>query len=275
MADKTQRSFEKDYLDKRAESMEQFLDTVVESEMLRSSPHLLGFLQCGEESEWQKLKEELDKSLKNTSNLQETFDRKHFEGKNGLRVEDFETLQPELQCRITGSLKDYAIELDELLKMSEPLYEKLLDGTKQLSTDILGLSTTLTKIAEVSGELYNLHKKFNGAVRSHKWDRMQDMFGALNQHVVTWEKSIQKQVHTMQSPLLKALDLTLGESESFQNVLGSHLGSKPSKHCGSRVFQVLGRSGKQKRKAVCPGESQGLGNRLYKYKACPGGYSQK
>jgi hypothetical protein len=67
MADKTQRSFEKEYLDKRAEILQQFMDSVVESEVLRSSIQLLCFLKCADENQWTKIKEELEKNLKKTS----------------------------------------------------------------------------------------------------------------------------------------------------------------------------------------------------------------
>lgn len=124
MAEKTQRSFDPEYLAKRAEIMQQFLDSVAESEVLRSSLHLLCFLKCSDDGQWSKIKEELEKTIKKTSNLNTTFSRKIFEGKNGLKVEDFENIYGDLQCRITGTLKDYAVELDELIKVSEPLYEK-------------------------------------------------------------------------------------------------------------------------------------------------------
>lgn len=67
MADKTQRSFEKEYLEKRAEILQQFMDSVVESEVLRSSIQLLCFLKCSDEGQWGKLKEELEKNVKKTS----------------------------------------------------------------------------------------------------------------------------------------------------------------------------------------------------------------
>lgn len=124
MADKTQRSFEKEYLEKRCETLGQFLDCICESETLRSSIHVLSFLKCTDEDQWNKIKEELEKNQKKTSGLRDNFSKKLFEGKNGLRVEDFENLHGDIQCRITGSLKDYSNELDELIKVSEPLYQK-------------------------------------------------------------------------------------------------------------------------------------------------------
>ncbi len=64
MAEKNQRNLEMDYLSKRAQILQQFMDSVGESEELRSSLHLLCFLKCTDEQQWTKIKEEFDKSLK-------------------------------------------------------------------------------------------------------------------------------------------------------------------------------------------------------------------
>lgn len=125
MADKTtQRSFDKEYLEQRASMLQQFMDSLLESEVIRSSIHLLSFLKCADDSQWSRIKEELEKGLKKTSGLSNNFSRKVFEGKNGLKVEDFENVYGDIQCRITSSLKEYAAELDELIKVSEPLCQK-------------------------------------------------------------------------------------------------------------------------------------------------------
>lgn len=193
MADKTQRSFEKEYLEKRCETLGQFLDCICESETLRSSIHVLSFLKCTDEDQWTKIKEELEKNQKKTSGLRDNFSKKLFEGKSGLRVEDFDNLHGDLQCRITGSLKDYSNELDELIKVSEPLYQKyiydlsrLIDQMKQLTLEFGAVSTTINKIADSATDLYNTHKKFNDSVKSHKWERMQDIYASLNQTMVSW-----------------------------------------------------------------------------------------
>ena len=57
-------------------------------------------------------------------NINSNFSKKLFEGKGGLKVEDFDSIYGETHCRITSSLKDYAVELDELIKVSEPLCHK-------------------------------------------------------------------------------------------------------------------------------------------------------
>lgn len=68
MADKTtQRSFDKEYLELRAASLQQFMDSLLESETIRSSIHLLSFLKCADDSQWSKIKEELEKGAKKTS----------------------------------------------------------------------------------------------------------------------------------------------------------------------------------------------------------------
>lgn len=70
MADKTtQRSFDKEYLEQRALHLQQFMDSLLESEVIRSSIHLLSFLKCADDNQWSKIKEELDKSTKKTSVL--------------------------------------------------------------------------------------------------------------------------------------------------------------------------------------------------------------
>lgn len=67
MADKTQRSLDMDYLVKRAQVLQQFMDSIVESETLRASLHVLCFLKCPDEAQWTKIKEEFEKVNKKTS----------------------------------------------------------------------------------------------------------------------------------------------------------------------------------------------------------------
>lgn len=67
MAEKTNRSLDKDYLNKRAETLQQFMDQVIESETLRSSLHLLSFLKVADGSTWLKVKEQFDKAIVPTS----------------------------------------------------------------------------------------------------------------------------------------------------------------------------------------------------------------
>jgi PX domain len=67
MAEKTNRNLDKDYLNKRAETLQQFIDQVIESETLRSSLQLLSFLKVTDGSTWLKVKEQFDKAIIPTS----------------------------------------------------------------------------------------------------------------------------------------------------------------------------------------------------------------
>jgi len=67
LPEKTQRSLEINYLKKRQEVLQEFIDSLVESEELRSSLHLLSFLKCTDEDQWGKIKAELNKVTKKVS----------------------------------------------------------------------------------------------------------------------------------------------------------------------------------------------------------------
>ena len=52
-----------------------------------------------------------------------------FEGKNPLKVEDFDSLKEELTCKIVPEIKEYSQDLEDLVKLSEPLYAKYRELT--------------------------------------------------------------------------------------------------------------------------------------------------
>lgn len=90
------------------------------------------------------------------------------------------------------------------------------------------MSTTLSKIADTSSDLYNTHKKFNTTVKSHKWERMQDVYASLNQAMATWgrswtltfsEQSLKRQIETMKGYMDKTFKYTSKEFESFNEVV--------------------------------------------------------
>lgn len=117
-------SMELGELNRHVETLQQLIDGIVESETLRSSIHLVCFLKSADTSQWKKIKEELDKTSKKYSDLMSKLSKSFFEGEQGLRVEDFESVFGDLHGRITGGLKLYADELDEVLKVSESHYKK-------------------------------------------------------------------------------------------------------------------------------------------------------
>lgn len=73
-------------------------------------------------------------------------------------------------------------------------------------------------MADTATELYNTNKKFNTAVKSHKWERMQDTYASINQTLVCWERSLKKQSEFLQTHLTKNFKYTIKEFESFSDV---------------------------------------------------------
>lgn len=68
MASKSgQGSLEMEYLKKRALVLQRFIDCVGESEILRSSPHVLNFLKITDNNCWAKAREQMQKKVKKIS----------------------------------------------------------------------------------------------------------------------------------------------------------------------------------------------------------------
>ena len=86
-------------------------------------------------------------------------------------------------------------------------------------SDFNSICGTMNRMADTATELYNTNKKFNTSVKSHKWDRMQDVYASLNQIMVGWEKSVRKQNEFLQTHLQNTFRWTIKEFESFNEVL--------------------------------------------------------
>lgn len=121
-------------------------------------------------------------------NLRSNFSKKLFEGKTPLQVEDIRNLRGEIPCMISPVLKDYSNHLEDLVKMSQPIYyryicmnSRLTDQVKQLMADVSAACQTLAKISSSAGELQKLHESFNSSVKSHKLTSMSEVYNALNQ----------------------------------------------------------------------------------------------
>ena len=101
---------------------------------------------------------------------------------------------------------------------SKACFIRLLEQSKQLSHELTTICSTISKMADTASDLYNTHKKFNVAVKSHKWESMQDVCASLNQSLVSWEKSLKKQNESLQTYLTKSFKYTIKEFDSFSEV---------------------------------------------------------
>jgi hypothetical protein len=45
---------------------------------------------------------------------------------------------------------------------------------------------SLSKVADTTAELHDLHRKFNESVKTHKWDSMEQVYSALNHTIDSW-----------------------------------------------------------------------------------------
>lgn len=74
------------------------------------------------------------------------------------------------------------------------------------------------KLTDIIGQLAETHKKFNTLVKSHKWEYMQDVYQTLNTSFTTWDKSLRKQIDSIQLYMHKTFKYTHKEFEDFNEV---------------------------------------------------------
>ncbi len=77
---------------------------------------------------------------------------------------------------------------------------------------------TMARISETTADLYKIQKHFNDKVTTHKWLPMEEVYSVLNHTIVAWEKSIRKQIDTIQNHLNMTFNYTTKEFEAFNEV---------------------------------------------------------
>ena len=110
------RSFEKEFLEKRLDSLQKFLKAICEQEELKRSIYFSGFVKYSDKSHWEQMKDQFLKDLSPVSSLNENYSKKLFDGARAPCLADFKSPSGEARSRITKELRDYAIHTDELLK---------------------------------------------------------------------------------------------------------------------------------------------------------------
>lgn len=199
MAEKNQRNLEMDYLSRRAQILQQFMDSVGESEELRSSLHLLCFLKCTDENQWAKIKEEFDKSLKKIAvgahRAESEVDffaaplrrKEPLEGRRLRHAERRTDLQDRARDKRVlagprGPDEAQRADLRQVLRVDS----RLIEQTRSLLIEFHNTCQSLSKVAETTAELHELHRKFNESVKTHKWESMQQVYSALNHTIDSW-----------------------------------------------------------------------------------------
>ena len=103
------RSFEKEFLDKRFETLQKFVNAVCEHEELKSSIYFSAFIKFQDHKQFTQMREQFDKAYSVTSSLKENYSKKLFEGPRPVKLSDFKTKEGLVRSRITKSLREYSI----------------------------------------------------------------------------------------------------------------------------------------------------------------------
>lgn len=173
-------------MEKRIEILDKFLCEIVEHEELRNSLYFSAFIKLNDDKIWENQKQAFDKSISITSSLKTNFNKKMFEGPNGVKLEHFRTRSGDVRSRISKDMRDYAVHTEDLQKMTYPIYERIEILCLQLSTDFERVSTTISLICDEMEVMESIHKKFNSMVKEGKWNLMESLYGILKKNLRSW-----------------------------------------------------------------------------------------
>lgn len=151
---------------------------------------------------------------------------------------------------ISPVLKDYSNHLEDLVKMSQPIYyryicmnSRLTDQVKQLMADVSAACQTLAKISSSAGELQKLNESFNSQVKSHKLTSMSEVYAALNQSMSSMGSlNLICRICLAKTDRPAQLEFTQNIHIHLQRARRDTAGDQTEKSCRSGVFQELGRT---------------------------------
>ena len=226
------RNFEQEFLNKRIETLEKFLSEICEHGELRSSIYFSSFLKIADEKVWTAQKEKMDKSVSKISSLKENFSKKMFEGSNGIKLEHFKTITGEVRSRISKDLRDYAVQTDNLLKVTYPLYENIEVLCQELSTDIEKACSTVNKLCEQIHSLSGIHRKFNDVVKEGKWTLMEQLYSILNNSLSNWGRYMKKSSESVSNHILSTFQYTMKEYDSIYELIATR------NHAGQEYYKA-------------------------------------
>lgn len=213
------KNFEKDYLEKRLDVLQKFLNALCEHDELRSSPYFSAFLKFSHEGQFDMLKEELDKKVSITSNLKENFSKKLFEGSKPLKITEFRNKDGQVKCRIAKHLRDYAVNADELRKQAAEKYDNMKEICKELVKDVDKTVETVNKLCDQLTTLSNLHKKFNDVAKEGKWELMQKIYDIMSHSLQKWGGGMKKNVGLVEEHLFKTFKYSRKEYDPMNEII--------------------------------------------------------
>lgn len=220
MAKKTNsRSFEKEFLDKRFETLQKFVTAVCEHEELKSSIYFSAFIKFADHKQFTQMREEFDKAYSVTSCLKDNYSKKLFEGPKPVRLSDFKSKEGLVRSRITKDLREYSIQSEDLQKNCIPVYSALKDLCNELSVDINKTSDTIIRVCDQLNQLSLIHKRFNDNVQEGKWDLMQKLYDIMSHNLQKWSTILRKNSTVVQEHLMKTFKYSKKEYESVTDLI--------------------------------------------------------
>lgn len=180
------RSFEKEFLEKRMDTLQKFLNAVCDHEELRCSIYFSAFVKFSDKNHWDQMKDQYVKETSATSGLKDNYSKKLFEGPKPVRLSDFRTKSGVVRSRITKELRDYAINSEELERNCQSAYERLIETCNELMRDFDKVSDTVSRLCEHTSYLGIVHKKFNDHAKEGKWLLMQQMYQSMSNSLNKW-----------------------------------------------------------------------------------------
>ena len=115
------RSFEQEYLNKRSEMLEQFIQAVMQHRELRSSVYVDSFLKEPSHDKFTKIRSQLDKRTTTLCGMRDNTGRKMF-GPSRANLRKIYIMQPEIKSMDPGPKSKRLIQkVDELNRITSPL----------------------------------------------------------------------------------------------------------------------------------------------------------
>ena len=130
MARKSVKSFEKEFLDSRFDSMQKFLRAVCDHPILRKSPAVVAFLKSETQDKYNQAKTVIDNQVPPYLFLTSNYSLEPFEN---FRLDSLRTPTGEASSRISRNIHKYSVETEKMLKSSEVSYSRL----KSLSLELI------------------------------------------------------------------------------------------------------------------------------------------
>jgi len=166
----------------RLDTMQHFLDSVVEHPSLLACPAFAEFLLC-KEDDFKKFKKDFDKTTNPNAVIATSgINKKLFYLKNPIKVDHLITKTGAVDCKMNSQLSTFGKAFKILVKDVVPHQEKFLSLSKQLTAAVTQARLIVNKMSESVTQMHNVTKKFGDVVAAdglQRWDSVEKIYSTL------------------------------------------------------------------------------------------------